>query len=337
VSAARGYRLAAELSWLAPARARFARMRREGRLPHGLLIPGAPGLGKAAFADWAARLVLCDLSEDEPCGRCGSCLLHAAGNHPDYAWITVAEDKRQIAIDDIRELNGGFALKSLRGGWKVGVVSPADALNPSGANALLKTLEEPPASTLLLLTCHRPEALPRTVVSRCQRLRIAPPAPDAARAWLAGQPEAGAGELLDLVGGGPLAALALAQEGGVALKKEFGEIIGALLAEEGVDLVQYADVAAKNRPADRMRLIEHWLGEAIRQALTGEATGAKPLPDGRLRRHIKALYALLDETRRAQGLLARGAANAQSLFEGVLLPLATLLSGRGPGMVDRKT
>src|SRR4029077_18328808 len=107
-----------------------------------------------------------------------------AQQHPDLAWLRTAEDSQQIRIEQVRDLTADLALPSHAGGYKVGIVTPADALNRFAANALLKTLEEPPARTLLILVATEPSRLPPTVLSRCQRLRTRAPERAESIAWL---------------------------------------------------------------------------------------------------------------------------------------------------------
>jgi DNA polymerase III delta' subunit len=219
------FRLAQRAPWLAAARAQVALAIGAGRLPHALLLQGQPGLGKAALADWIARLALCEAPAADPCGACTSCRLHAAATHPDLRRVGLVEDKKQIAVEDIRELIVSLALKSFRGGRKAAIVDPADALNASGANALLKTLEEPSAGALLVLTVARPERLPATIASRCQRLKIAPPAREAALIWLAEvDPAPDWAGPLSLAAGAPVAALRLVAAGASDLEREMAEL-----------------------------------------------------------------------------------------------------------------
>jgi DNA polymerase-3 subunit delta' len=123
---------------------------------------------------------------------------------------------KQIRIDEVRLLMDWCTRTPSRGRGKVAVIHPADTLNPQAANALLKTLEEPPAGTRLVLTCADPEWLLPTVRSRCQRLRLAEPSEPIALAWLTGQgvtPAETARVLLTACGGRPLDALAWSQAG----------------------------------------------------------------------------------------------------------------------------
>jgi DNA polymerase-3 subunit delta' len=322
------WRIAAAAPWLAPARAQWLGALQGSRLPHALLLHGVAGLGKGALAEWIARATLCERPASAPCGECASCTLHEAGSHPDLRRVYVATGKKQIAIDDVRELIGALALKSYRGGRKVGIVDPADAMNVNGANALLKTLEEPSPGTLLILVVARGDRLPATIASRCQRLRIGPPPPEAAAAWLAGRhPGVDWAGPLALAGGAPLAALRLVEGGGAELEREMAEW-PAILSRPDADLVGLAERAAKSLPAERLRWIENWITERIRRGLTASAADHSPgnagLPAAARTRHIQALYALLDDVRAAQSAL-RGSASVPLLFERVLVALAEAL------------
>lgn len=155
------------------------------RLAHALLFAGPRGVGKRHFAHGLAAYLLCETqTPDRPCGACRSCVQLAAGVHPNLMKLAPQEDKRDIAIDDIRDLLDRLHLSSHYGQAKVAMVEPADALNASGVNALLKTIEEPPAATHVLLIAERWRALPATLRSRCQILRFAPPPAAQALAWL---------------------------------------------------------------------------------------------------------------------------------------------------------
>jgi DNA polymerase-3 subunit delta' len=325
----RAYALAAAAPWLAPARQQVAAEIAAARLPHALLLQGQAGLGKAALADFIARLALCDRPGAAPCGACPSCHLHEAGNHPDLRRVGLVDDKKQIAVDDVRELIAALTLRSFRGGRKVAIIDPADAMNMSGANALLKTLEEPSEGALLILTVSRPERLPATIASRCQRLIVRRPEPQAALAWLAAiDPGTGWGGLLALAAGAPVAALSLARAGAGELERELGELPGQL-SRPDTDLVALAERCQAQLPAERLRWIENWVTDRIRRGLAPPAPGHSPatpgLPSSVRTRHIQGLYAILDELRIAQAAL-RGPANPALLWERVLGLLAAELA-----------
>jgi DNA polymerase III subunit delta' len=160
-----------------------------GRLAHAYLFLGPDGVGKASTARALAAALNCvrPRADGDACGECPSCRRLAAGTHPDFVVVTFtpeALEKRQpqIKIDQIREFRRLTNYPPLGGGWRVALIKPADAMNEEAANALLKTLEEPPAHNLLILTAASEADLLPTVVSRCQKLSFAPlPTPLVAR------------------------------------------------------------------------------------------------------------------------------------------------------------
>jgi len=160
-----------------------------GRLAHALLLAGPRGAGKGHFAAGLAGFLLCEAPEPgrRQCGECRSCVQIAAGVHPNLMRLQPAEDKRDIAIDDVRALLDRLHLSSHYGQAKLAIIEPADALNASGVNALLKTVEEPPPATHLLFVSERWRALPATLRSRCQILRFARPRAVAAAGEEAGE------------------------------------------------------------------------------------------------------------------------------------------------------
>lgn len=188
----------------------------KGRLPHALLMHGRQGIGKLLFARALAQSLLCEnpASSGLACGRCAACGWFDSANHPDFRLIEPAslteptedEDGRekkaslQIIIEQIRELADFINISSHRGGPKVVLIHPAEALNPHAANALLKSLEEPPAGVHFLMVAHRAHYLLPTIKSRCQLVALAGPEPGPAIEWLRAQ-------------GVPDPALALAQTG----------------------------------------------------------------------------------------------------------------------------
>src|SRR5262245_35357439 len=102
-------------AWLVPVRDRMAALHRQGRLPHGLLLAGAPGAGQAELSAWLAALMLCREPAAQACGRCADCRLLLAGSHPDFHWIGVLPDKKEIGIDQLRRLSETLSLRSYRG------------------------------------------------------------------------------------------------------------------------------------------------------------------------------------------------------------------------------
>lgn len=202
------------------------------QLPHALLLQGRPGLGKHAFAIQLAQALLCERPRAAvACGQCHACHLFAAGNHPDLAGVGLAEDARSITVDQIRALGEFLALRPHTATRKVVVISPAEAMNINAANSLLKLLEEPPLGSQLLLVTSHPARLPATIRSRCARLLFRLPAPAVGRDWLQARPGMAAGEaalLLELAGGAPLQAEALARQDFPALRVQLLQDMAAL-------------------------------------------------------------------------------------------------------------
>ena len=154
-----------------------------GRLPHAYLLCGEPRGAGLALADRICSLLLCERPGAAPCGACKACRSVVSGTHPDVLSVEPEKKSRIISMAAMTETFLPWAAKmSYLGGWKIGRVFFADRLNESSANAILKTLEEPPHSTLFLLVTDKPEALLPTIVSRCHRLdlstgRVAPAEP----------------------------------------------------------------------------------------------------------------------------------------------------------------
>lgn len=199
--------LTALLPWHAGAWQQLQSLQAAGRLGHAWLLSGMPGIGKQMLAQHFARFLLCTKPvAQQPCSTCSSCMLFAAGTHPDFR--LVVPEKKLITIEQIRDSIEFAHNTSQRGGMQVLVFDPAEALNANAANALLKLLEEPPAHTLLLLISHQPGLLLATLRSRCQQLRCPLPAPELAAEWLVTQGLRGnAPSALQKAGGAPLRAL----------------------------------------------------------------------------------------------------------------------------------
>jgi DNA polymerase-3 subunit delta' len=220
----------------------WARLQGRGQrdaLPHALLLCGAAGLGKRAFARRFVRGLMCtEAVAGDACGHCRGCQLAEAGTHPDIVELTFGLRKdhtprSEIVVDQIRELSARLAMRSQLGGWQVATIDPADALNAAAANALLKTLEEPAARTLLILLADAPWRLPQTIRSRCQRIEFQLPDPSVALAWLQAGGVSDAAGALAAAGGNPGLARAWAQRGALEQRTEVRKDLAALAAGRG--------------------------------------------------------------------------------------------------------
>jgi DNA polymerase-3 subunit delta' len=149
----------------------------EGRLPHALLFVGPEGIGKRLFAKTLAQALLCERSPEtafDPCGVCPGCSQVMAGTHPDVLMIAKPEDKHELPISTIRDLCIDLGLKPMRGTRRVAIVDDADDFSEEAANAFLKTLEEPPFGSVLILLGTSAELQLDTVLSRCRVMRFKP-------------------------------------------------------------------------------------------------------------------------------------------------------------------
>ncbi len=143
---------------------------RRGAVGHAYLFSGPRGVGKTTTARLLAMAVNCDSdAATPPCGACESCLAVQAAGHPDVIELDAASNN---SVDDVRELREQVRLAPLRGGRRVWILDEAHMLSRAAANALLKTLEEPPPGLLFVLATTEPEKLPATVLSRCQHFRF---------------------------------------------------------------------------------------------------------------------------------------------------------------------
>lgn len=148
----------------------------KNRLPHALLLSGPKGYGKFTLAQDVARALNCHTPESDgaPCGHCPPCLKIGKGVFPDLMAVEPTGRTNRIKIDDIRALMAEIAFKPYEGKAKVFIIKDADRLNQESGNALLKTLEEPPPASYLILTSTSEKELLPTIVSRCLRLKLPP-------------------------------------------------------------------------------------------------------------------------------------------------------------------
>ncbi|NOZ37562.1 MAG: DNA polymerase III subunit delta' [Gammaproteobacteria bacterium] len=248
--------------------------RLQDALPHALLLHGPSGIGKADFAARFAHSLLCQQNhaDGRPCGRCPSCLLYAADNHPDSYLIEPDKEGGQIKIDQIRALIADIGLSSHSGGYKVVIIRPAEAMNTAAANSLLKTLEEPPAKTLIMLLAEQLTRLPATVRSRCQIVRFNLPDKALAQCWLVDKlaekkvvlanPD-DAARLLAMTHGAPLKAFADAEKDLLGLRKSLFESLAGL-AGGRLDPIKTAGEWVKIEQSMPIKYLYDWVSDMIR-------------------------------------------------------------------------
>ncbi len=167
-----------------------------GNLSHAYLFAGPPSVGKSTLARELALSMVCTPASGDaiPCRTCAQCRLVLSGHHPDVVTMTRAADRRDILIDQIREMQQRVMLRPYQARRSVQIIEEADSLNEAAANALLKTLEEPPGHALLILTAVDEEALPATIRSRCQIITLRPVPNARIAGWLEGRWSIAAGQ-----------------------------------------------------------------------------------------------------------------------------------------------
>jgi len=185
---------------------------------HAYLLHGPQGIGKRALAERLMALLLCQRPANlQACGQCKSCMLLAAGSHPDNYVLEPEEADKPIKVDQVRDLVSFVVQTAQLGGRKVVLIEPVEAMNINAANALLKSLEEPSGNTVLLLVSHQPSRLLPTIKSRCVQQACPLPSATQSLAWLStALPECDELErleLLSLAAGSPLAAVSLQAQG----------------------------------------------------------------------------------------------------------------------------
>lgn len=234
----------------------------QSRLPHAMLFAGPEGVGKSEFANLLAARLLC-LSPVEllPCGNCKSCFLIQAGTHPDWAQLGREDDSKFIKVDQIRELVDFTSKTAQMSGFKVVTIKEADTMNIASANALLKTLEEPSAETVIVLISGRPSNLSATVRSRCQTIRFPIPSTIQSMRWLAShtdQPEDALASLLHVAGGAPFKALDLMRHNWLLVRREWlGYLASIRMGQESP--LTIADKAVSVFKEDLGRFLREWL------------------------------------------------------------------------------
>jgi len=328
-------------------------LRDRQRLPHAWLFAGPKGLGKNAFAVWLAQFLFCTnpSANGATCGHCQGCRLFAAGSHPDLHVVQPeaiyktsgsqmaqyalryapaekskeSKDSTVIRIDQIRSLIEAAQTRPQIGACTVMLLSPADTMNVNAANSLLKLLEEPPPDSYLILVADRPTRLPATIRSRCAHMEFRVPPAEVALTWLQtqGLSDVNVKLLLELAGGAPLAALALAESGFLDQRTALLDDMEKLASGQGDPLA----CATRWKPlgAERCLLwLQGWLSDLIVIAMqVGGVRLHNPDLGARLqavekRLDLKQLFEFSEGVARGRSLLG-GPLDEQLLLEDLLI------------------
>ncbi len=341
----------------------FRRALVRGRLASTFLFAGPTGVGKRLFAEKLAQALLCQQAPQTalaPCGACDSCVQVASRTHPDLMIVEKPRDKSFIPLDMLvgekdRRMREGLchdiALKPFMGGRKVAIIDDADHLNEEGANALLKTLEEPPPRSVLILIGTSPDRQLPTIRSRCQLVRFRPLDAETiagilqARGLVADAQQAR--RLAEFSAGSIQRAVELADDDLWTFRHELlAALAGPQLASVALaqSTMAFVDAAGKEAPArrERLRQVIGFAANFYRQAMraqTGVAVAADPELTHAVERalaatagDVEATAACLERTLAALGHIDRNAHQA-TLVECWLDDLARIQqSGRAVGV-----
>ena len=315
---------------------------RREKLPHALLLVGQKGLGKFDLARQFAAGLLCESprSTGLACEKCLACNWYAQGNHPDFRLLqpdalgegVETEDgkkkpSQQITIDQVRGLDEFLTVGTHRGGLRIVLVNPTEAMNRNAANSLLKTLEEPPPNTLFLMVSSDPVRLLPTIRSRCQVVPITLPSSRLAEKVLAGAGVGEAARWLALAGGAPGLAIELAASGQLAWLENLLKRLGSGRNLDPLGLAAELDKALKDSKGklllkNLVEAIQKWLvdlnlarnGLPVRYFLAQSATIsglAAMIPARRLIHFYRAMNSRRQE--------AEQPLNARLFLEGIFL------------------
>lgn len=320
----------------------WARLRElRKRPPHGLLFKGPKGIGKFDLAMNFARSLLCqqpDASE-HACGTCPSCHWFEQGSHPDFRLLqsealslegdegeSGKKPSKQISVDQIRGLADFVGMSAHQGGRRVVIVHPAETMNANAANALLKSLEEPPAGLLFILISHKPQQLLPTILSRC--LSFALPAPDATSAmrWLQEQGVKDPGAALATSGFAPLQALQLDEKLGGG---ERDKLLRAVRQPEALDVFALAEALQKTEQVLVVQWLQQWCYDLSAMKLAGklryhpgEAAAIRKLVEPISALNLARLQKYLQGAKRE----AQHTLNAKLFFESLLFSYRQIMT-----------
>jgi DNA polymerase-3 subunit delta' len=296
-----------------------------GGLRHAYLFTGPPGIGRRTLALKLAQALLCENPPETGtfCGICRQCTQLISLQHPDLYLVEVQEGDRQIKIEAVRELNRILALAPYEADKQIALLLNFDQASRGAANALLKTLEEPSSSSLLLLTAESAESLPSTIASRCEVLRLRPLANNELTEELVGQEgvdKEEAGLAARFSSGRPgLALNLLRKEGALAERRAWLDELHEILKSDLGQRFAYAENFQRDRAGlnDRLRLWLMWWRERLIGSDSGAINGQdKNLSRGEIRRVIGQLQESL-------GALD-GNANVRLSLESLLISLPKL-------------
>lgn len=319
------------LPWHQPILQRLQHHYANDRMPHAILLSGIAGIGKRILAEQLSHGLLCEAPPAfaQSCGTCKACQLLRSHAHPDFYYLATEEGSKEIKVDQVRNLIQRLSMKSQYGGYQVGVIYPAEALNSAASNSLLKTLEEPSGQTLLLLMSEQPSMLSATIRSRCQTFNLASPERSTAIAWLAEQRQVEVqdpGLLLALAQGAPLRALALADNTLLQARLDWFAAFEQVVLGKASP-ISIAEKWIKEDLAQSIYWVITWITDMIQLQMVG-GEGSVLNSDLRPRlvniakqNKVTTMFKRLDQAKQARRLV-RTSVNTQLLLEDLLITWA---------------
>lgn len=261
----------------------------KGRLHHAYLFLGPDGVGKKTVAMSLAMAIQCREKDGVFCGRCADCVRIQSANHPDVRLIEPLAGKKEITIPQVRELQRDLNYRAFFGRKKIAVVDPASLMNFAAQNALLKTLEEPPNDSLLILVSTNTGGLLPTLLSRCLRLSFASLPAEIVESFLVSQRGIGEEEakLLAAMSMGSLGrAVSPEMEAFVQRRRVWGEKVESLTKEDCRGWISLAEELASVREESLKFLawVEGWYRDVLIYCVTGSSRGISNLD---MERNIK--------------------------------------------------
>ncbi|HXI09909.1 MAG TPA: DNA polymerase III subunit delta' [Thermodesulfobacteriota bacterium] len=307
-----------------------------GRVPHALLFSGPEGVGKRLVALEFARALNCREfrggSSGDSCGRCPDCALFDSGTHPNLTLAGPTDKDGQpspeglIRIEPVREIQNSLKYRVERGSKAV-IIDSADRMMPAAANAFLKTLEEPPADSVIMLVTSRSSDLLPTIISRCQRMNFRPLSSELVTRYLVektGAAEADAVEAARLAAGSISKALFYASEGGYGKKKEIAGAVSAITpADTDAALSLAAELSKRDDLVDVLEFLKTWYRDMLvgRSGAVGLMVNSGACADaGSDERRLMDSFSMIERARR--DIMPPRYANRQLTMEVLLLGLA---------------